>query len=110
MTNTIQTEFMPYPEVLFQAWKSGDYSMLTASGASDYIKKILVHKAKKRPGRRFFGEAFIASRLEMKEGWYSSFKWLTSEKWVTGKKLEQIFYAVVLLNQELLRIAFRDLD
>lgn len=91
MANEAQIEFMPYPESLLQAWKSGDYSMLTSSNASDYIKRILVHKAKKRPGRRFFGEAFIASRVEMKEGWYNSFKWLTSDKWITGKGLKPEF-------------------
>jgi len=91
MANEAQIEFMPYPESLLQAWKSGDYSMLTSSTASDYIKRILVHKAKKRPGRRFFGEAFIASRVAMKEGWYNSFQWLTSDKWLTGRGLEPEF-------------------
>jgi hypothetical protein len=87
----LKNEFMPYPDYLLEAWKYGDYSMLTRSNASEYIKKILVHKAKIRPGKRFFGEAYIASRIDMKEGWYNSFKWLTANKWVTGKGLEPIF-------------------
>jgi len=90
-SSKIQKESMSYPESLFQAWISGDYSMLNSSNASDYIKRIIVHKAKNRPGRRFFGEAFIASRIEMKEGWYNSFKWLTAEKWITGKGLDPEF-------------------
>lgn len=87
----LQIKFMPYPEKLLDAWENGDYSMLTDSGASDYIKKILLHKAEHRPGRRFFGEAYIATKIEMKEGWYNSFKWLTSDKWVSGEGLNREF-------------------
>ena len=84
-------QFIPYPEPLLDAWQNGDYSMLKNSKASPYIKKILVYKAKVRPGRRFFGEAYIASKIEMKQGWYSSFKWLTSNKWLSGEGLEPKF-------------------
>jgi len=84
----IECEIMNYPEALLEAWVEGDYSFLVESRASNYIKEVLVCKAKKRPGRRFFGEAYIASRIEMKDGWYSSFKWLTSPKWVTGDGLD----------------------
>ena len=87
----LKNEFLPYPESLLEAWKIGDYSMLTHSNASDYIKKILTVKAKNRTGRRFFGEAFIASRIEMREGWYNSFKWLTSDNWISGNGLEPEF-------------------
>lgn len=81
-------EFLSYPKILLNAWKNRDYSMLKNSKASAYIKEILIHKAHLRPGRRFFGEAYIASKIEMKHGWYSSFKWLTSEKWLSGEGLE----------------------
>jgi hypothetical protein len=87
----LNIEFMPYPESLLEAWKKGDYSILTNSKASDYIKSILISKARKRTGRRLFGEAYIASNTEMVEGWYNSFKWLTSKKWITGKGLEDKF-------------------
>lgn len=87
----LKNEFMPYPESLLEDWKAGDYSMLIKSNASDYIKNILTTKAKERPGRRFFGEAYIASKIEMKEGWYNSFKWLTADKWLTGNGLKQEF-------------------
>lgn len=83
----IECEFINYPKPLLKAWEEEDYSFLIESRASKYIKDILVCKAKKRPGRRFFGEAYIASRIEMKDGWYSSFKWLTSPKWLTGDGL-----------------------
>ena len=65
--------------------------MLINSSASDYIKDILLFKSKTRSGRRFFGEAYIASRVEMKEGWYNSFKWLTAGKWLSGEGLEPKF-------------------
>jgi len=84
----IECEFMNYPKPLLEAWEEGDYSFLVESRASNYIKEILVCKAKKRPGRRFFGEAYISSKIEMKDGWYSSFKWLTSPKWLTGYRLD----------------------
>ena len=87
----LKNEFLYYPESLLEAWKLGDYSMLTHSKASDYIKKILNFKLKTRIGRRFFGEAYIASRIEMNEGWYNSFKWLTADKWVSGNKLDPKF-------------------
>lgn len=87
----IQNEFISYPESLLEGWKAGDHSMLTQSNASDYIKNILTTKAKTRQGRRFFGEAYIASKIEMTEGWYNSFKWLTADKWLTGKDLESEF-------------------
>ena len=96
----LKNEFLPYPEALLEAWKTGDYSMLINSNASDYIKEILIFKSKTRPGRRFFGEAYIASRIEMKEGWYNSFKWLTADKWVSGAgldaKFEKPFYNALM--------------
>ena len=90
----------PYPESFLERWRAGDYSMLTNSQASEYIKKIIVHKAKNRPGRRFFGEAYIASNMEMVEGWYTSYKWLTAPKWIVGEGLkpgfEKSFYLALM--------------
>lgn len=87
----IKNEFLPYSQLLLKAWKAGDYSMLINSNASDYIKDILLFKTKTRSGRRFFGESYIASRVEMKEGLYNSFKWLTAIKWLSGEGLESKF-------------------
>ena len=61
----LQNTFVPYPKSLLDEWKNGNYSMLMSSNASDYIKKILLTKARKRPGTRFFGEAYIASTIDM---------------------------------------------
>lgn len=80
-----------YPPILMEAWEKGDYSFLRKSAASDYIKKILIHKAQARPGKRFFGEAYIASRIEMVDGWYNSYKWLTESKWLSGYGLKPEF-------------------
>ena len=93
---------MSYPQALFEKWKTGDHSFLTSSRAPRYIKDILVSKAKKRPGKRFFGEAFLATTMDsdMIDGWYGSYKWLSSDKWMTGKNLkarfEKSFYEALL--------------
>jgi hypothetical protein len=87
----IQLTSIQYPAEIFEAWKFGDHSFLMQSDASDYIKRILSQKATRRPGRRFFGEAFIASQMKMTGGWYSSYKWLSSKKWLSGKGLEPQF-------------------
>lgn len=74
--------------------------MLTNSRASEFIKDILTYKAKARPGRRFFGEAYIVTQIGMKAGWYSSFKWLTADRWVSGRglknKFERDFYHALM--------------
>lgn len=94
----VKNEF--FPSSLLEKWKKGDHSFLLQSNASNFIKDILVKKAAVRTGRRFFGEAFIASNIEMKEGWYSSYKWLSGSKWITGNGLkpdfEQTFHAALL--------------
>jgi hypothetical protein len=90
-TIELRKKALTYPVSVFNGWVSGNYCVLSKSNASEYIKAILVHKAKRRPGRRFFGEAFIASKIAMADGWYSSYKWLTSEKWITGKGMEAKF-------------------
>ena len=87
----IPTIDIQYPESLLNTWKMGDYSMLDSSGASEYIKSILIKKAKIRPGRRFFGEAYVAISIKMIDGWYNSFKWLTSKKWLSGIDLKPDF-------------------
>jgi len=80
-----------YPPILLERWKKGDHSFFRQSNASDFIKEILVRKAKVRPGKRFFGEAYIASIFGMTEGWYNSYKWLTQGKWITGNGLKPEF-------------------
>jgi hypothetical protein len=55
--------------------------MLTSSGASNYLKKIVAMKvARSGGGRRFFGEAYVATKITHIEGFYGSFKWLTNAR------------------------------
>ena len=98
----LNVTLLSYPQALLEEWKRGDHSFLTSSQAPQYIRDILIFKAKKRPGRRFFGEAFIASTIasDTLDGWYGSYKWLTSDKWVTGNNLkprfEKLFYEALV--------------
>jgi hypothetical protein len=94
----LKNEF--YPPILLEKWKQGDHSFLRQSTASDIIKSFLIKKAKERPGKRFFGEAYIVSKFTNTEGWYSSYKWLTQSKWLSGNNLksdfEESFYRALL--------------
>jgi hypothetical protein len=76
----LQVQPLAFPESELLRWKKGNYEILARSRASSFLKQILDEKARNRsrPGRRFFGEAFVATRVDHEEGWYGSFKWLTS--------------------------------
>ncbi len=84
---------MSFPPGFLERWRNGDHSLLTSANIPSYIKQIIVQKAKIRPGRRFFGEAFVAVSFssKIKDGFYNSYKWLTAEKWITGKGLKPEF-------------------
>jgi hypothetical protein len=72
---------MFYPPNSLRNWGKKDYSMLTSSTASDYLKAILFDKVTKRcNGRRFFGEAYVAAKIEHRHGYYGSFKWVTNPR------------------------------
>ncbi len=84
---------MSFPPEVLERWRMGDYSLLTSANIPSYIKKIIVQKAKMRPGKIFFGEAFVAVSMskEIKDGFYNSYKWMAAEKWITGKGLKPVF-------------------
>ena len=84
---------MSFPPEFLKRWRNCDYSLLTSANIPSYIKQIIVQKAKIRPGRRFFGEAFVAVSFssKIKDGFYCSYKWMTAEKWITGKGLKPEF-------------------
>ena len=89
MNTLLKTEYMTFPDNLLQKWRTGDYTMLTQSRASDFIKRILLFKkARRAPDQRFFGEAFIATNTGMINGYFNSYQWLTAAKWVNGKGLK----------------------
>jgi hypothetical protein len=72
---------MTYPNDRLKEWSQGDCRMLTSSGASNYLKKIVARKVARRGGgRRFFGEAYVATKITHIEGFYGSFKWLTNAR------------------------------
>ncbi len=89
----LNEETISFPAVFLERWRNGDYSLLTSANIPSYIKQIIVQKAKVRPGRRFFGEAFVAVSFssKIKDGFYCSYKWLTAKKWITGKGFKSVF-------------------
>ncbi len=89
----LKEEVISFPPAFLERWRMGDYSLLTSANIPSYIKQILVHKAKIRPGRRFFGEAYVAISFssKIKDGFYNSYKWMTAERWFTGKGLKSVF-------------------
>lgn len=74
---------MTYPASLAEVWPRSRH-FLERSKASSYIKEILSDKIARRGGRgrRFFGEAFVASAIRHRHGYYGSFKWLTNSKFL----------------------------
>jgi hypothetical protein len=77
----------PYEPRQLGAWQAGRYGMLQRSPASQFIKQILCKKARSSQGKRFFGEAYVASTIRHDHGWYGSFKWLTSTRYIDGRNL-----------------------
>lgn len=88
----VAVETYVYEATQRTAWEKGDRSIVNArtSKVPPYIRDVLLAKAEQRP-KRFFGEALVASRTGMKDGWYSSYKWLTADKWVTSAGLKEGF-------------------
>lgn len=77
----LQTIRMSYPAECLAAWRQKDCRILITSDACDYIKAILTSKVYQRSGgRRFFGEAYVATQIKHQEGFYGSFKWLTNTR------------------------------
>ena len=81
-----ESQIWTFPESERERWYGGSSSLLEQSTASAFIRRVLAQKHTVRP-RRFFGEAFVASRLEHKEGYYCPFKWLTSSRWSRDREL-----------------------
>ena len=65
-----------------RAWRERDYSLV--KDCAEPLKRTLSERAANRPGRRFFGEAYVAATVPHQDGWYGSFKWLTAEKGVVA--------------------------
>ncbi len=81
---------MSYKDTLLQNWKGGIYEMLKSSRASEYLTQILPEKSDKRKGtRRFSGEAYVATKIPHRYGYYGSFKWLTNPTFVNDRKFPE---------------------
>lgn len=76
---TPRTTNLTYSEADLDGWKNGGRTLLRS--CSPLLRRLLKGKADTRPGRRFFGEAYVLSTEAADEAWYGSFKWLTSRKW-----------------------------
>ena len=83
MMRGLSIETLTFREAERDQWTRGNRKMLTTSGASPFLKHVLVEKARVRPNK-FFGEAFVASHVSHDKGYYCSFRWLTSATWTDG--------------------------
>jgi hypothetical protein len=91
MPPKLRVRYVRFSEAELQAWKSGTYTLV--KNCSKPLKQVLRSKAKVRPGRRFFGEAFVAATEPHEEAWYGSFQWLTSPKWYGNQDLGDRYQA-----------------
>ena len=85
MMRGLSIETLTFREAERDQWTRGNRKMLTTSGASPFLKHVLVEKARVRPNK-FFGEAFVASHVSHDKGYYCSFRWLTSATWTDGSR------------------------
>lgn len=71
---------MAFPESILLEWKRGHYEMLSKLPESSFLRQILERKIRNRThlGRRFFGEALVATSVTHEQGWFGSFKWMSS--------------------------------
>lgn len=96
---------LTYSSADLERWKRKDRSLLR--GCQPLVRRLLTAKADTRPGRRFFGKAYVLANEGTGESWYGSFKWLTSPKWSAPGPLADDY-------QEAFRAAlqrhFRNLD
>jgi hypothetical protein len=85
MKPKLKVKEVRFSEVDLRAWKKGDYSLV--KDCPKPLRRILRKKAQARPGRRFFGEAYVAAAANCQDGWYGSYKWLTAQKWAGDEDL-----------------------
>ena len=77
----LTTSTLAYPAESRAGWRDGP-EMLEAARVDEDLKKILTAKRKVRPGSRFFGEAFVATKHRHKKAFYGSFQWLTTSRFL----------------------------
>jgi hypothetical protein len=77
----LQVRQLSFPQRTLERWQDGHCDDVLGRLESDsFIRRVLDQKLanRRRPGRRFFGEAFVVAELKPQSAWYGSFKWLTS--------------------------------
>jgi hypothetical protein len=77
----LQVQQLSFQQHTLERWRNGDCDdVLDRLESGSFIRRVLDEKIanRRRPGRRFFGEAFVTAQLRPQSGWYGSFKWLTS--------------------------------
>lgn len=79
---------LTFDENLRDTWVDDDFAFLRNSKASPSIKAVLSKKARVRPNR-FFGEAYVATRIDHDDGWYCPFKWFTAASWCDANSPEE---------------------
>jgi hypothetical protein len=77
----LTTTTLAYPAESLAAWQRGP-DMLDAARIDEDLVTILSNKRKARPGVRFFGEAFVATKLRHTKALYGSFQWLTTSRFL----------------------------
>jgi VRR-NUC domain len=78
----LTTSTLAYPAESLTAWQRGP-DMLEGARVDEDLVSILTNKRKARPGSRFFGEAFVATKLRHTRAFYGSFQWLTTPRFLT---------------------------
>ncbi len=68
---SLHVQPLAFPEGKLLEWKQGNYEMLARLPGSSFLRRILDEKARNRSrlGRRFFGEAFVATSIDHEQGW-----------------------------------------
>jgi len=92
-----------YDSDSLEAWIKRRRDALPFPATSADLARLLRRKARGRSARtrRFFGEAYVASRTPHREAYYASYKWLTNRKFASSKKCSN-------RHQEQLRKALQD--
>ena len=67
MTPKLTIRSRRFSEHDLRAWRAGHYSLV--KDCAGPLKRTLRKKASQRPGRRFFGEAYVAATVPHHEGW-----------------------------------------
>jgi hypothetical protein len=91
---------LEFEESILLEWKRGHYEMLSKLPESSFLRRILDQKIRNRTrlGRRFFGEALVATSVTHEQGWFGSFKWMSSWPRRSGSEYASEYRAALMSN------------